>query len=213
MKILELDNVSFAYDDNYILEDANLCIDYGDFVAVTGPNGGGKTTLLKLLLRLLEPTSGKVIYYGKSGEVVTRLPIGYLPQKSQIDTAFPITASEVVKQGQLKGFFRRETPAMVKDYREVVELCGLGEFENQTIRSLSGGQLQRTLLARAIVSKPELLVLDEPLSYVDKRFEQQIYHIVEELSHTTTIVLVSHEMTVISRLANRHITVNRSICS
>ncbi len=211
MKLIGLEHVSLKYENKEILHDINYTVDRGDFVAITGPNGGGKTTLLKIMLKLLKPTSGKVIYYDEKGRSTNRLRIGYLPQKSAIDTRFPLTVSEVVKQGQLTGFFFRETPEMRERYEEVAELCGLKEYENRSIGALSGGQLQRTLLARAIVSRPEVLVLDEPLSYVDKKFEHQIYHIMEELANKTTIILVSHEMSVISGMANHHLIVDHGL--
>lgn len=211
MKLIEFNNVSFGYDREPILTNVRLSINRGDFVAITGPNGGGKSTLLKLLLHLLKPQKGSVQYFNEVGSPTNRLAIGYLPQKSQIDTRFPITVKEVVRQGQLAGFFMRKKTEKLERYNDVVSICGLEHFENQTIGTLSGGQLQRTLLARAIVSKPELLVLDEPLSYVDKQFEHRIYNIIEELAKTTTIILVSHEMTVISKMANRYIEVDRGI--
>lgn len=211
MKIIVLDNINVVYDQKTILENVSLDVERGDFLAITGPNGGGKTTLLKVLLKLLKPTSGSVAYYSSEGKPVKRLPIGYLPQKSGIDTRFPITAGEAVKQGQLNGFFRRETPESKARYEEVVEICGIGPFESKPIGVLSGGQLQRTLLARAIVSRPELLVLDEPLSYVDKQFEHQIYHMMEDLAQKTTIILVSHEMSVISQMATRHVMVEKTV--
>lgn len=210
-KLIELKDISVSYDRKKVLEDVSLRVDRGDFLAITGPNGGGKTTLLKVLLKLLKPTTGEVIYYDSKGEPARKLAIGYLPQKSAIDTRFPLTVAEVVRQGQLRGFFRKETPEMRKRYEETAEKCGLLAFEDKPIGALSGGQLQRTLLARAIVSRPEVLVLDEPLSYVDKQFEHQIYSMMEELARQTTIILVSHEMSVISQMANRHILVERRV--
>lgn len=211
MKIIELKDINVVYDGKNVLRNVSLTIDRGDFMAITGPNGGGKTTLLRVLLRLMKPTSGRVEYFNASGNAVRRLPIGYLPQKSAIDTRFPISVAEVVRQGQLKGFFRRDNEETRRRYREVAELCGLLPFEDKPIGVLSGGQLQRTLLARAIVSRPEVLVLDEPLSYVDKQFEHQIYSMMEDLARQTTIILVSHEMSVISQMANRHILVDGNV--
>lgn len=210
-KLIELKDISVSYDRKNVLEDVSLRVDRGDFLAITGPNGGGKTTLLKVLLKLLKPTNGEVNYYNSDGQPTRKLAIGYLPQKSAIDTRFPLTVSEVVRQGQLRGFFRKETREMRQRYRETAEKCGLLAFEDKPIGALSGGQLQRTLLARAIVSRPEVLVLDEPLSYVDKQFEHQIYSMMEELARQTTIILVSHEMSVISQMANRHILVERRV--
>lgn len=192
------------------LEGVNLAINRGDFLAITGPNGGGKTTLLRIILKLLKPTAGQVIY--RAGEQqVKHLPIGYLPQKSMIDSHFPITVRETVMSGLLKGMFHRPSADDRDRLEQIMELTGTSAFADRTIGTLSGGQLQRTLLGRALISDPEIIVLDEPLSYVDKSFEQQIYGIVEELAKTKTIILVSHEMTVISGMATRHIIVDHTL--
>ena len=179
-------------------------------MAVTGPNGGGKTTLMRLMLRLLRPTSGKVIYFDGEGRETANLSIGYLPQKNMIDSKFPITVSEVVELGippsmHLGKAQRRETVA------EKVELVGLTDYADASIGTLSGGQLQRALMARAIISNPELLVLDEPLSYLDRKYEQRIYDIVAAMAGDTTIVLVSHDMSRIAEMANRHIIVDHKV--
>lgn len=210
MKLIELNDINVSFDGKIALDNVSLTVDKGDFMAITGPNGGGKTTLLRVMLRLLKPSSGRVEYY-HDGIPVKNLRVGYLPQKSKIDTRFPITVEETIKSGQLKGFFAKRTSADEESFGRVVELCGVGEYLDRTVGVLSGGQLQRTLLARAIVSDPELIVLDEPLSYVDKSFERQIYSIIETLAKDHTIVLVSHEMSVISGMANRHITVDHKV--
>lgn len=210
MKLIEIKDITVRYDNKKILDDVSLTIDKGDFVAITGPNGGGKTTLLRVLLRLLKPNSGSVTYFDENG-ITKRLKTGYLPQKSNIDTRFPITTAETIRSGQIAGLFHRRSTADEEEFNHVVELCGVADYLNQTVGELSGGQLQRTLLARALVSKPEVIVLDEPLSYVDKAFERQIYSIMENLAKDHTIILVSHEMSVISGMANRHIIVDRGI--
>lgn len=211
--LIELRDVQVAYERGRqpVLQDVNLTIYKGDFLAISGPNGGGKTTLLKVILRLLRPTSGQVLYLDGEGREVKSLHIGYLPQKSTIDVRFPITVREVIMSGLLHGLRHRFTPEDYARLEEVVALTDTGRFLDQTIGTLSGGQLQRTLLARAIISRPDILVLDEPLSYVDKRFEQQIYELMEHLSRHTTIILVSHEMTVISGMANRHVIVDHTL--
>ncbi len=210
MKLIGIDDITVRFDSKTILDHVSLSVDKGDFMAITGPNGGGKTTLLRVMLRLLRPSSGKVAYY-KEGVETKRLRIGYLPQKSNIDTRFPITLGEAIKSGQIKGIFSRRTAQDEIDFNRVVDLCGVREYLDRTVGMLSGGQLQRTLLARALVSNPEVIVLDEPLSYVDKTFERQIYSMMEDLAKEHTIVLVSHEMSVISGMANRHIIVDRGI--
>ena len=201
--LISLKQISFERDERVILRDIDFDVRRGDFIAITGPNGGGKTTLLRIILKLLEPTKGRVTY--PAGP----LSIGYLPQKNMIDSHFPITVANVVESG-LVGMKmpRGERKALVS---QTIELMGLTEHSDKSIGVLSGGQLQRALLGRAIISKPELLVLDEPLSYVDKQFEHYIYHLVKELAQTTTILLVSHEMSTIAGMANRHLIIDHTL--
>lgn len=206
--IIDVDHVWLQYDGKAILRDVSLSIYKGDFVAVTGPNGGGKTTLLRLILRLLQPTKGRVVYRSDGIEAKT-LPIGYLPQKNMIDSRFPITVKEVIRSGLLSSALDRNEKERLT--AETIELMGLTDHTGASIGELSGGQMQRALLGRAIISKPEVLVLDEPLSYVDKRFEHHLYDIIEEISHRTTLLLVSHEMSTIAGMANRHLIVDHSI--
>lgn len=208
-KMIELDSVAMQWDNHIALQNVSLTINEGDFLAITGPNGGGKTTLLRLILRLIKPTSGKVIYRSH-GKEVDNLEIGYLPQKNQIDSRFPITVEEVVSLGLMsqKILSKQERKEKVS---QTIALMGLEEHANRLIGELSGGQLQRTLLGRAIVSNPRVLVLDEPLSYVDKSFEGRLYDIIAQLAKHTTIILVSHEMTRIATMANRHIIIDRTL--
>ena len=139
------------------------------------------------------------------------LRFGYLPQKNSIDSRFPITVSEVVAQGLRLNTLRRMTTEQQEQVRHELERVGMDHLARQAIGSLSGGQLQRVLLARAIISQPQVLVLDEPLSYLDKSFEETFYHILEEYAPTTTIVLVSHEMSTISQMATRHLIVDGTL--
>lgn len=208
--IISLNNVEMIREGLKVLSGVDLTVNRGDFMAITGPNGGGKTTLLRIMLRLLKPTHGTVDYYDSDGNLTDRLSIGYLPQKNMIDSKFPITVSEVVALGipRATRFRGDERRSLVK---ETVELVGLGDYASASIGKLSGGQLQRALLARAVISRPEALVLDEPLSYVDRNFERRIYDIVENLAKTTTVILVSHDMSRISGMANRHIIVDHGI--
>ena len=206
--IISLRGVTQRWDQRTVLQGVDLDINRGDFIAITGPNGGGKTTLLRIILKLLKPTAGSVTYLHE-GNPVKKLSIGYLPQKNMIDSRFPITVSEVVASGLIGGNTPKEETAMLTD--ETIRLVGLEAHSDKSIGSLSGGQLQRALLGRAIISRPGLLVLDEPLSYVDKRFEHSIYDLVAELSKTTTLLLVSHEMSTIAGMANRHLIVDHAI--
>ncbi|MDE5726807.1 MAG: metal ABC transporter ATP-binding protein [Duncaniella sp.] len=201
--LISLRGISLRRDSRVILDDINFDIRRGDFAAITGPNGGGKTSLLRIILGLLKPSEGTVAY--PCGKV----PTGYLPQKNMIDSRFPITVSEVVRSGLTgSGLARAEEQRLTA---ETLAAVGLSDHASKSIGVLSGGQLQRALLGRALISSPRLLVLDEPLSYVDKQFEQRIYSLVEELSHRTTILLVSHEMSTIAGMANRHLIIDRRL--
>lgn len=206
--IISLRGVAQRWDHRSVLQGVDLDVHRGDFIAITGPNGGGKTTLLRIILKLLKPTSGTVTYFHE-GNPVKNLSIGYLPQKNMIDSHFPITVSEVVASGLIgSDTSKEESPILLG---ETIKLVGLEAHSDKSIGSLSGGQLQRALLGRAIIARPRLLVLDEPLSYVDKRFEHSIYHLMDRLSKTTTIILVSHEMSTIAGMANRHLIVDHAI--
>lgn len=206
--LITLQHVSMRYDRRAILKDIDLEIKQGDFLAVTGPNGGGKTTLLRILLKLLKPTAGSVNYSFTSP--TDRQPIGYLPQKNLIDHRFPITVKEVINLGLMavKNLTKQEKETRLA---ETVELLGLADHADSIIGEISGGQLQRTLFGRAIISRPQMLVLDEPLSYLDKHYEKKMYEIIESLMPSTTFVLVSHEMSTIAEMANRHIIIDRSL--
>ncbi|MBD5220565.1 MAG: ATP-binding cassette domain-containing protein [Bacteroidales bacterium] len=208
--LLSLVDVSFRREERVILSDVNLRVDRGDFLAITGPNGGGKTTLLRIVLGLLSPARGRVVFYSQGRETTVRPSIGYLPQKNSVDSHFPISVREVIASGLLA---ERSMPKAEKERRveETLALVELADLANRPIGRLSGGQLQRALFGRAIISRPDMLVLDEPLSYLDKHFEQHLYRIIADLARHTTILLVSHEMSEIAGMANRHIIVDHTL--
>jgi len=207
--MIELENVGMRWENRIVLHNVSLKIDEGDFVAITGPNGGGKTTMLRIILRLLQPTQGRVIFRDGNAEVKD-LSIGYLPQKNMIDHRFPITVEEVIASGLLsaRGLSNDEKAKRVVD---TIGIVGLESHANSAIGNLSGGQLQRALLGRAIISQPRVLALDEPLSYVDKKFEGRIYDIVAELAPKTTILMVTHDMSRVSSMATRHLVVDKNL--
>lgn len=207
--IIEVLDASLRYDRREVLHKVSLTVRRGDFMAITGPNGGGKTSLLRLMLRLIPPTAGTIAYRDPDGKPARSLAIGYLPQKNLVDARFPITVREVVASGLLAQRVARDQRR--RQVADTIALMGLDDHADAPIGALSGGQLQRALLGRAVISNPELLVLDEPLSYIDKQFEHRLYHIIAELAQRATIVLVSHEMTEIAGMANRHIIIDRTL--
>ena len=202
--LIELRDVSMYREDRLILDRINLTVHRGDFVAITGPNGGGKTTMLRIILGLLRPSAGEVSFVGG------RPRIGYLPQKNQIDAHFPLSVRDVITSGLLgiDGLSKAESRAMVDAALAKVEMADLAD---RPIGRLSGGQLQRALLGRAIVANPRVLVFDEPLSYVDKHFESHIYRLIADMAPQCTTLLVSHEMSTIDAMANRHLIVDRTV--
>ncbi|MDR1222193.1 MAG: ABC transporter ATP-binding protein [Tannerella sp.] len=203
-KLIEIKDVSVVYDTKPVLKDVCLDIWKDDFLGMIGPNGGGKTTLLKVMLGLMKPASGVITFFD-GGKSVSSLKMGYLPQINPIDKRFPISVYEVIASG-LAGEnprFRDFTPMQKERIHELVIQMGLEQFAGRAIGELSGGQLQRALLARAIVSQPQILILDEPNTYVDKKFESHFYELLGEINRETAIVLVSHDVgTLISMVKN-----------
>lgn len=197
-------------DGRIILDNVSLELRKGDFLAITGPNGGGKTTLLRVMLRLMRPSSGEVTYFGDDGLPINRLDIGYLPQKNSVDARFPMSVKEVVATGLLNSPGMTET-SRKEQVARVLEMLQLNDRADAPIGEISGGQLQRALLGRAIISQPAILFLDEPLSYLDRHFIGETYRLLESLAAKTTIVLVSHEMSTIAEMANRHILVDHTV--
>lgn len=193
--IIHIEDITVTYGSKVALERACLTVYEHDYLGVIGPNGGGKTTLIRVLLGLKKPQSGTVEYF-KDGKPVREIPMGYLPQYNTIDKAFPISVYEVVLSGlsRQKPLFRPYTQAQRNQVEETLQRMELDQLQKRPIGSLSGGQLQRVLLARAVVSKPDVLVLDEPNTYIDKRFQEQMYEMLSRLNRECAIVLVSHDI-------------------
>lgn len=204
-KIVELRNITVGYDSSKaVLTGINLDVYENDFLGIIGPNGGGKTTLLKTILGLIKPGEGDISFFRK-GQTAEKINIGYLPQMNKIDKKFPISVFDVILSGLTpkRRFLNYYSPDQKAKATLVSEQMGLGDLRDRPIGNLSGGQLQRTLLGRAIVDGPDLLILDEPSSYVDKRFETDFYKLLEEINKDTAIILVSHDVgTVISLVKN-----------
>ncbi|WP_300726504.1 metal ABC transporter ATP-binding protein [uncultured Bacteroides sp.] len=193
--IIQLNHISAAYEKKRVLENVDLTVYEKDFLGVIGPNGGGKTTLMKIILGLLAPESGELHFY-HNGLEVKEISMGYLPQYSNIDKKFPISVYEVVLSGlnKEKSLFRPFSKEQHEQVRQVIARMGLEGLEKRAIGQLSGGQLQRALLGRALVSDPQVVILDEPNTYIDKRFEAKLYKLLEEINKERAIILVSHDI-------------------
>ncbi len=210
--LITVKNLSFSYDKSPILEDVNLTIGPGEFIGIFGPNGGGKTTLLKLLLGMLPPQKGSILINGNSPKEFSR-QMGYVPQMTRFDKAFPISVIEVVLMGCLAtlkwwgGYPKDAKEKALKALRAV----GLSHLAGQSFGTLSGGQAQRALIARAIVNEPKLLLLDEPTASVDPQAEATIHKLLQELNQQMTIVMVTHDLQTIIDKAERLICVQRQV--
>jgi len=196
--LVEIENMYAGYNGTVVLKAIDLQIFERDFLGIIGPNGGGKTTLIKTILGLLKPLSGNIIF----GNELIKGRIGYMPQTHGIDRKFPVVVSEVVESGLISQKKLSRADRKIKT-QEMIRRMDIKNVADKAIGELSGGQLQRTLLARAVINDPELLILDEPNSYVDKRFESRFYELLKEINQKTAIVLVSHDIgTVISTVKN-----------
>lgn len=192
--IIELKKLSAGYDGKQVLHDVDLTVYDRDFLGIIGPNGGGKTTLIKCILGLLKPMSGEIVFHAEPS-------LGYLPQYSSLDRKFPVSVEEVILSGlnARKSLVSRFTADEREKARQVVARMGLEGLERRHIGSLSGGQLQRALLGRAVISSPTALILDEPSTYIDKRFEARLYELLAEINRECAIILVSHDIGTVLR--------------
>ncbi len=209
---IEVSNLSFSYDQVPILERITFAVKQGDFLGIIGPNGGGKTTLLKLLLGILEPELGTIRVLGKAPHDAKHR-VGYVPQYTDLNLAFPIAALDIVLMGRLS------RSRMGKWYsnqdriqaEQVLEKVGMWEHRHRQIGELSGGQRQRVFIARALAVEPEILFLDEPTASVDAGFETDLYSFLKELNRKATIVVVTHDIGMISSQVKSVACVNRNM--
>ncbi len=208
--LLHIHQLSFAWDQEPVLEDIDLKIFENDFIGMIGPNGGGKTTLIKLMLGLLNPQKGKIYFREdlRSG----KRPIGYLPQMKNLDRSFPITVLDVVRSGALmrnQSFKGREEE--VSRALELITEMGISGKLHNAIGELSGGEMQRAFLCRALISDPKLLILDEPGTYVDNRFAKEIFDKLRDLNRQMAILLVSHDTDMVSEYAKSVVYLSRTL--
>jgi len=210
--IIILDGIYFRYDDLTVLEDICLTIRDKDFLGIVGPNGSGKSTLLKLILGLLSPQQGTIKVFG-SIPAEARLKIGYVPQFATFDRNFPITVLNTVLQGRLGttrmlfGYTRQDREAARQSLAEVEIL----DLEQRPLTALSGGQLQRVLIARALTCNPEALILDEPTAHIDPKVEEGIFELLKRLNERLTVIVVSHDVGFITRYITRVACLNRRL--
>lgn len=208
---INFENVIFSYHSNPVLTDVNLSIQKLDYVSIVGPNGGGKTTLLQLMLGLLKPDSGKISVLGQSPDRF-RSKFGYMPQSMQFDLHFPMTVCDVVLMGCLTNYSmgRYSKEDREAAFQSMQELS-VADLSEKLFSELSGGQRQRVLLARALVGQPEILLLDEPSANIDIRMEEILFGILQELNQRMTIVLVSHDLSFVSKAVTSVYCVNKTV--
>ena len=212
MPIIEIKDLDFAYSDATVLEAVNLSVSEQDFLAIIGPNGGGKTTLLKLMLGLLTPCGGSIRVNGKSPGNAASC-IGYVPQNVHMNQDFPISVLDVVLMGSFepKNRFQRNKAQKKKAALETLDRLEMANYADKKIGELSGGQRQRVLIARALVSQPRLLLLDEPTASIDTKGQSEFYKLLASLNKEITILVVSHDLLVISRYVNAVACVNQRL--
>lgn len=210
--IIEINDLNFGYEPGTLtLENVSFSVARGASGCIVGPNGGGKSTLLKLLLGLLAPTSGTIRIFGVS-PVSARPKIGYMPQYHKLDSAFPVSVLEVALMGRMRrNFWGRYSKADRIAALEALDEMGIADLEKRSFAALSGGQRQRVLIARALAGEPELLLLDEPTANIDPGAEEQFHGALECLRKRMTVLTVSHDLGFVSRGNDQVICVNRFV--
>ncbi len=210
-KLIEITNLTAGYNGLIALESIHLSIFNNDFIGIIGPNGGGKTTLLKVILGLVKPSEGSIKYNLPDGDKMFN--IGYLPQQFSADKKFPISVELVVLSGllQKRNIVRSYSKKEKDKANEVLIKMGIPGLRHKAFGELSGGETQRTLLARAIISSPQLLLLDEPGTYVDQVFEGELFNNLKELNKKMAILVVSHDAGMISSYVKTIACVNKQL--
>jgi zinc transport system ATP-binding protein len=210
--IVSFKDVTFSYRNKLpVLENVNLSVSKFESACIVGPNGGGKTTLLNLILGLLKPDKGEIQIFGGPPEDA-RKKIGYMPQYTQFDNLFPVSVMEVALMGRLdRHFCGRYSKEDRKIAHEALDRIGVAELADRSFSTLSGGQKQRALIARALTCEPELLLLDEPTANIDPAVQENFYEIVAELNKSMAVLLVSHDLGIVSQKIESVICVNREV--
>ncbi|MCK9152470.1 metal ABC transporter ATP-binding protein [Methanobacterium alcaliphilum] len=210
--VIVLKNINYVLNKNYILEDITISIKENDFLAIIGPNGGGKSTLLQIILGLIKPTSGYVEVLGESPEK-SRNFVGYLPQHTHFETDFPINVFETVLMGRYKDVFKGYNENDKKIVLKWLENLDIHHLKDRQIERLSGGQMQRVFLARALAREPKILLLDEPTSSIDPKTQNSFYDLLQDIREKMAVVLVSHDVGVVSSYVDNIACLNRRLYS
>jgi zinc transport system ATP-binding protein len=212
MHAIEIKSLSFAYEKQNVLENINLTVEEKDFLAIIGPNGGGKSTLLKLILGIYAHKTGSIKVLGKVPKKSLK-QIGYVPQNTNVNTDFPIKVIEVVMMGHVDG--KRPIFGYGKDEMlcamGALKQVGMSDFSETKIGALSGGQRQRIMIARALCAHPQILILDEPTSSIDITGQREIYELLKTLNTYITVIVVSHDISVILEYANKAAHINKTL--
>lgn len=208
--LFEMHSLSASYGTNIVLQDVNFRVNESDFIGVIGPNGGGKTTLLKIILGLLKPVKGTMVF---NEELINGNSIGYLPQMSTGDINYPVTVTDIILSGLMirKSVFSGMSSSDKIKANTVIDELGLSGMSKSTLNELSGGQMQRVFLGRAIIGDPRLLLLDEPGNFVDTTFENDFYEKLKDLNKRMAILMVSHDVGTISSHIKSFACVNKSL--
>lgn len=215
--IIELQDVNFSYGHDQVLKNINLTVHKGDYLGIVGPNGGGKSTLLRLILGLLTPSSGNIILFGQNIENFKNWSkFGYISQQvTHIDPNFPMSVMDVVIMGTYAklGLFKTPGKGEKEKAREALEKVGMWEYKDKLIGDLSGGQQQRVFIARALAGEPEIIVLDEPTTGVDIKTQKEFYSLLQSLNSKLemTLVLVSHELDIVAHESTEIAYINREL--
>lgn len=210
LKAVEINDLTIKFNDNVVLKNINLSIDENDFVAIIGPNGGGKSTLLKVILGLLKPHQGCVKVFNEDPKKVRDI-IGYLPQKIVFDPDFPINVFETVLTGRYHGLFKGYSDVDKKAVLKALKDVEMYDLRDKQISKLSGGQMQRVFIARAIVGNPKLLIMDEPMASIDPDMQRNFYELMSKLKEKTTIILVSHDVGAVSTHVDKIACLNQEL--
>ena len=213
---IEVRDLSFNYNGNPVLENISFSVEEGEYLGIIGPNGGGKTTLFKVILGLLRPTSGEVRIYGEPQESFTRRHlIGYVPQRTTAEVYFPATVEEVVRSGRTArmGLLRRLSKDDLTAVAKAMEITDVARLSTRLIGRLSGGERQRVFIARALASDPRILILDEPDVGVDVTAQEKFYSFIEDLNRNLkiTILLISHDIDEVAHQAKSVLCLNRRL--